>query len=325
MTGKIISKLKIVEEELPGLNIKKNEFEYINCNLCNSEDYDILYESTLNHEVNIEPETYSTEHSDNRTGRIVKCKKCGLVYINPMIKSEIISENYKNVQDLNYISEKENRTYTFKKKLNIIETYKKNGKLLDVGCSFGLFLSVASENNWDTYGVEISKFSSGYAKTNLGLNVVNSDLFKAEYCNEFFDIVTLWDTIEHLPNPSETLLEINRILKVDGIICVDTPNIESLLARILKRKWFQIIRCHVYYFSKNTLEKILEKSGFEVIKTISFSRRFSLESIIKRIIPYSKFAYDLLSIFILKVLRLGNLQLSVNLFDCITVFARKKP
>jgi len=143
----------------------------------------------------------------------------------------------------------------------------KGKRILDIGCSFGFFLDSARELGWETYGVEISKYASDFARNKLHLNVTTGTINDVSYSDNFFDVITMWDVIEHLGDPVSSLKKIRNLLKPNGILALATPNIQSPLARLTKEKWEQIKPAyHLYYFSPRTLTKLLEESQLLLVK-----------------------------------------------------------
>ncbi|MBW8003601.1 MAG: class I SAM-dependent methyltransferase [Planctomycetes bacterium] len=169
-----------------------------------------------------------------------------------------------------YFREMSVRIKVFKDKLQLIQEYlPRMGRVLDLGCAMGFFLKVMKERNYEVYGVEVSKYAAGYAKNSLNLNVHEGDLQSADFHDEFFDIITMWDVLEHLSNPQETLIEIKRILTGNGVLIIETLNIGSLTARILKKNWpLYFPPYHLFYFSLKALKNVLAETGFSVIKII---------------------------------------------------------
>jgi SAM-dependent methyltransferase len=154
-----------------------------------------------------------------------------------------------------------------------------NGKLLDVGSNLGAFLSLAGKRNWLTSGVDVSEYAVRYSRDNLGLNVFQGDLESAAFPAEHFDCVSMWDVIEHLPNPLQTLKEAGRVTRKGGLVIIYTPNQDSLLNRLIEafyglipgrmsavaQKVYPSHR-HLCYFTPHSLALALAASGFKVIK-----------------------------------------------------------
>lgn len=223
--------------------------------------------------------------------KLVKCSVCGLVYVsNPPTQKELLKLYSFNSDYHTFFLNEQSKE--FKHHLNLskqfyklIKKYKK-GKLLDIGCSAGLFLNLAKEKGWETYGVEISKDTANIAIQKYGLNVFNGDLEKANFKTKFFDVITIFDVIEHVKNPTRTMYFINRLLKDEGVLILSTPNIDGIFP-VLSYKVSKLINYwphpepphHLFQFSKKTIKRLLNKTGFEVLKIshkdIPFSYSFS--------------------------------------------------
>lgn len=149
----------------------------------------------------------------------------------------------------------------------------KSGKLLDVGCGLGYFVKkISSYPGWEAYGYEISKPAVDFAREKLGLkNIYHGRVEEANFSRKHFDIITLWDVIEHIPNPDPALGCLNSILKDDGFIFVHTPNIRIQLPKAKIKKFFRGMkegahyleaRDHVNIYSPKIMEKVLGRNNF---------------------------------------------------------------
>ena len=248
---KIVSEMEeilVVRKKPTNLFYEELKKEYVNCSLCGSSATKRLFKKeSLN---------------------FVKCKKCGLVYLNPRLTKEAIKKFYDpginrwtNLKD--YIDMK---LPLFEDLLNQVEKVKKGIRILDVGCGIGLFLKLAKERGWDAYGVDISSEDVGYAKEKYGLEIYRGTIKDASYPDNFFDAVTMWDVIEHLPDLLIYLKEARRILKKDGILFVLTGNIESTVAKAKGVDWeFLCDGSHLFFFSPQTLGKFLNLAGLTII------------------------------------------------------------
>jgi SAM-dependent methyltransferase len=163
------------------------------CNLCNETKTQVLFR----------------KNSFN----IVKCRNCGLVYVDlqstyikipDLYDFDFFEGNKKSRGYSGYLGEKDNIKRNSKKRWRRIERYQKRGKLLDVGCAAGFFLCTAAEN-WEVTGVDISEYMSSYARDVLGLNVLTGGFVECNLPSEYFDVITMWDLIEHTQDPAENL------------------------------------------------------------------------------------------------------------------------
>jgi 2-polyprenyl-3-methyl-5-hydroxy-6-metoxy-1,4-benzoquinol methylase len=272
---------------------------------------------------------------------IVRCRQCGLVYVNPRYGEdalhEIYTESYYDHDGIanglefygydNYLRDEENIKITFAKRLKTIERYVAKGRLLDVGCATGFFLDLARGQGWEVVGTEVSDFAARYARERFGLDVRVGTLRGLGLTGEAFDVVTTWDVIEHVLDPMAELQEMRRILRDDGILSIITPNAGSLVARLLGRRWeeFRRVREHVYFFSRNTLTRMLEKVGFEVLRVESADKVFYLGPAVERL-KYYTWDGAITGAAARWVYRLGlaKKRININPFTKIAVYARKR-
>jgi 2-polyprenyl-3-methyl-5-hydroxy-6-metoxy-1,4-benzoquinol methylase len=141
---------------------------------------------------------------------------------------------------------------------------------LDVGCAAGFFMAVAQDEGWQVQGVEPSLFVANYASSQMGLHVYQGTLRDANYPPESWDVVTLWDVLEHMPNPHQELEEIHRVLKRQGILALETQNIDSWLPKILGKNWGHFgHHLHLFHFTPKTITRILADTGFRVLEITS--------------------------------------------------------
>lgn len=210
-------------------------------------------------------------------GPVVKCRECGLVYVNP----REFERQWYDIPDVldDYLELIAVRRRAYTDRLKKIEQYKKKGKLLDIGCYTGTFLHIVKQNGWQCYGVEPSPTISAYAKKTYGLDVFPGFLHQARFQDCFFDVITMFHVLEHIPSPRNELREIRRILKPDGLLIIEVPNIDHPLHRFIKGLQWLFVPGHYYYFSPATLRRLLRKEKFEVIKIEPGGRIISIKRI----------------------------------------------
>jgi 2-polyprenyl-3-methyl-5-hydroxy-6-metoxy-1,4-benzoquinol methylase len=137
-------------------------------------------------------------------------------------------------------------------------------KLLDVGCGAGQFLRAAIDAGWDAEGVELNR-ENACAVAEFGIRVFWGTLEDAAFSDATFDVVSLWDVLEHIPCPVHFLLETLRILKPGGLVFLQSPNIDSDVASIWGIRWpWLCLPDHLYHFSPRTIDILLQKAGFLV-------------------------------------------------------------
>jgi len=210
-------------------------------------------------------------------GALVKCTECGLVFRNPRPTYETIREYYKESYSNIFYEEK---IKTHRKKIflhflaNAIKS-KEGGRLLDVGCGYGEFLKLAKDKGWEVYGVELSNDACQYVQNKPGLNIFCGELKEASFPKDHFDVVTLWNVLDHTINPLEELLEIKKILKPGGFLFIRVPNFlfqekAFLFSKIIGKLHFfsslnlarKLSVAHLYCFTPSSIRKILKVVGF---------------------------------------------------------------
>lgn len=294
------------------------------CDLCGADNYSVLYK-TYSGDVLSGEESYKiTDHQVDAPVRIVRCRKCGLIYMNPRLSDKSLFSGYAAMVDESYCAEEAGRRRSARTILRRLKKFKRSGsRLLDIGCAAGFLLDEAKREGWEVYGVELSSWAAGFAKKKLGLeNVFEGSLSAVSFPANFFDAVILKDTIEHLTEPKAILTDIRRILKPSGILCVNTPDIHSLASRILGAKWWGIKQSHLYYYTPQTLSRLLDVTGFVPLKVRSHARTFSLKYWAEKISPYHKVLGKLFSFF-KKHKKLGDRLVTIHLGDQIEIYARK--
>jgi SAM-dependent methyltransferase len=295
--------------------------ERVPCNLCGADDNALVTEMGGLH--------------------IVRCRHCGLVYVNPRYQDEALQEIYTSAYYAhdgindgldffgydNYLDDEENIKITFAKRLKTIERYASRGKLLDIGCATGFFLDLARSRGWDVVGSEVSQFSVRYARERFGLDVRLGRLEKLHFEAQSFDAITMWDVIEHVPDPMGELQEVRRVLRDGGLLSIITPDVGSPVARLLGSRWeeFRRVREHVYFFSRRTMTEALRKVGFEVLRIEHADKVFYLGPAMHRL-KYYTWDGILTNTATRWVYRLGldRIRININPFTKMAVYARKQ-
>jgi SAM-dependent methyltransferase len=180
-----------------------------------------------------------------------------------------------------YVTEAENWRRTFRDRLRDLPRVP--GKLLDVGAATGFFVEQARATGWDAMGVEPSEWAAAYARNELGVDVRPGTLESLQFPDATFDVVTMWEVIEHLPDPRTTLAEVKRILRPGGRLVLSTPDAGSLAARLSGRRWlgWRKVPEHVFFFDRANLDRLLGQSGFTPVRhryaSLTVSAGFALD------------------------------------------------
>lgn len=224
----------------------------------------------------------------------------------------------------NYLEDKPYITRNLQKFVNIAKTYKKSGKLLDVGCAMGFLIELASKAGFDAYGIEPSDYAYAQAYKKFGNKITKGTVDSAKYPSKTFDVIVLSDVIEHLADPAADLKKLARFLKDDGIFLIATGNIDSLAAKILGRRWtFFSPPQHLFFFNHQTMKELLNQAGLAFVKSSTIGKWLSLRYIfhLARAGGESKFAAQTYPL--LKILKLDQIPLYLPMHDNMILIARK--
>lgn len=293
------------------------------CEVCGGCSIEVVYKQhgTPKEKYFITDDSYGTH------GQIVKCLGCELFFVSPREKDQKIHCRYSSFSDLKYEKERLSRGESQKGIIEKCEEiYGKKGRLLDVGCATGVLLEVAKKRGWDTIGVEPSKWATKIARVNYNLDVFNGTLDSLKLKRKYFDVVTCIDVIEHVVSPRMLLANIYSLLKDDGLLCIVTPDIKSLAAKMLGERWWHVRPDHIYYFSMDSLTRLLESEGFRVETISRYAWNFSFDYWASRFKNKIPFVYKILMIFISLpfIGFLAKRTYCINFYDSMAVYAKKR-
>lgn len=259
------------------------------CPICGEEDLKKIYAGFIR---------------NGRTYDVCHCPGCRLALTHPFPNAaelnELYSANTYRAHGKRFISALEWAVRRFRKKrLKSVETFSQRGRILDIGCARGYFLSLARRAGWEPYGLEFNDETAYNARDVFGLDVRTGALKDTAFEGGFFDAVTIWHVLEHLPDPLGTVRECHRVLKPGGLLAVSVPNFESLQASISREHWFHLdVPYHFYHFSLHALAKLLREHRFRVVRVAHFSFEFNpfgfLQSIFNMMGVRHNYLYDIL-------------------------------
>ena len=232
---------------------------------------------------------------------MAQCIKCGIIFLQPPPDFHSIKnyypDNYRphdpsnvKVNPLRNVFMRSIRNYAFSKNIkgekrykngikNIlgsiynrlayrsIPPYKHHGKLLDIGCGIGSYLSIVKDLGWKPFGIELNGNAAQYANNILGHQVKAGSFEDIEYPEHYFDVITMWHSLEHFINPKKIVSKSRSILKKGGLLLIGVPNYSSLDRKIFKDNWngFEI-PLHLYHFTPDSITQLIEHAGFSCIK-----------------------------------------------------------
>ena len=208
---------------------------------------------------------------------ILQCSGCGLRFLHPQPTAAELdafyAEQYFRSGDSvstgydSYAEEAANWRATFRDRLKHLPAPRPGQRLLDVGAAAGYFVEQARAAGWNAEGVEPSRWAAAYARDQLRQPVREATLESAEFPSGTFDVVTLWEVIEHLADPRAFLAEVARVLKPGGLIALSTPDAGSTAAKLSGSRWlgWRKIPEHLFFFDRPALTRLFDQSGFDVI------------------------------------------------------------
>lgn len=219
--------------------------------------------------LNAEIELYCRKDSID----VFRCRNCGLIFAFWEPDEKVLEDHYSAEYFKPYLESMSiHVNKRFKRRIREIKSLKPSGKLLDVGSGVGIFLKLAVEQGYDVLGADISSWACEYARKKFNLKVFNGDFREAGLKSEYFDVITLWHVLEHVKNPVIFLKDINKYLKKDGILAVEVPNVESIMAKAAGIYWeLMAPKEHLFYFNIRTLKSVLGDAGFKIIKSKTYA------------------------------------------------------
>lgn len=239
----------------------------VTCDLCGSTNRKLLFEAR------------DRLHGFEGRFSYVKCAECGLVYMNPQVLPNDVGEfyppdygPYQAKRDKTGENPRAARAELKKKPLSpaIWAKLTEQSRLLDVGCGNGGFLDTVREiTGCSVHGVDTSKIAAKRARDNYQIDIFAGALPECPFPDDYFDVITAWWYLEHVPNPSEVLQKMSSLLKQDGYCVIGVPNIDSLNAKIFRDKWYHL-DCprHLYIYSPDTMARLLDDADLETIRIV---------------------------------------------------------
>ncbi|MDP6838296.1 MAG: class I SAM-dependent methyltransferase [Planctomycetota bacterium] len=265
---------------------------------------------------------------------IYTCSDCHLTYTSPRLSQsdlvrEIYGESYwrspaaRERGYTDYLGDHQLILRTCRRRADLVENHTcAPGRVLDVGCAAGFFLQVMAERGWDAHGLEPSAAIRPQAEERLGTERIHGGFLKGSpFEPASFDLITLWDVLEHIPDPLAALRRIHTLLAPGGVLILETQNVRSLTASVLGRRWHHYkLAEHLFHFHPGTIRQALEQTGFSVHHNHArqAGKYVDLDFALER----SKRVMPALGWLLSPLRALGNPVLYVNLFDEMIVVAR---
>jgi ubiquinone/menaquinone biosynthesis C-methylase UbiE len=197
-------------------------------------------------------------------------------------------------------------------------------KWLDVGCATGGFMLAARSQVRQVYGNDLSDYAVAQARSRGLTTAVTGDFMELDCPSGTFDLVSMWDVIEHVCDPMANLKKVFNILRPSGYVVLTTGDVESWPARLMGRCWHLMVPpIHLYFFSARTILRMLSHIGFESISIEYSGKRVPLDFLVWKFASRVSVSLAKIILRMLKPLNTGKLALEVNLHDIMMVSARK--
>lgn len=261
---------------------------------------------------------------------LFQCESCGFISADLSIPDEELSglygEDYFHGNEyLDYVAEADSLALNFRRRISMLQKLMPDmasAELFEIGCAYGYFLREIAPKVRKASGMDISGDAIRRAVTDQGVDAVEGNYLETDLGRQV-DIITMWDTVEHLKRPDLFLEKAGHDLRPGGLVAVTTGDIGSLNARFQGKAWRMIHPpTHLHYFSVATMKKLLEAKGFEVIYVAHPGNSRRLRSVLYFLTALKgdkRGVYESL-----KGYRFFDLNFTVNLFDIMYVVARKR-
>lgn len=272
----------------------------------------------------------------NVAGRdIVACPNCKLefIYNQPTFDEikEIYSSEYYKAWGMENGENNEvalMKKSTFRNMLKKILPYKRCGNILDIGTASGFLLEEAKSLGFEPYGVELSEYSSSIAKQKFGEDRIhNGTLDTSNFEENFFDVITMTDLLEHIQNPLDLLKICHKILKEPvrgggGYIMITVPETTSFTHNIMKSKWTQYKLEHLFYFNKKNMEMIAKRTGFEIIYMKPAVKTMTLKYITNQFNVYKLFPITQIFNIVNHIPIINTLRFNITLGESLIILKK---
>ena len=256
-----------------------------------------------------------------------ECCHCGHIMADLNIQDIELKNLYSNKyfageEYCDYLHDRKVFDKQFKSRLRDIIKLKSGGKLIEIGCAYGFFLSLA-QKQFHVIGYDISEEPVRYARDELGLDARCEDFLDAQIESLSIDVVVMWDVIEHLSRPDLFVDKISEVLKPGGLLFMTTGDIGSFIPRIRKEKWRLIHPpTHIHYFNQDTIAKMLDNAGLGIEKLRHVGPHRSIRQIAFSLLALGKTKQS--NIYnIISNSPIGDISFALNTYDIMLVVAKK--
>ncbi|PYQ26250.1 MAG: hypothetical protein DMF81_00140 [Acidobacteria bacterium] len=274
---------------LPALEAEPAQLESVPCSLCGADAFAVVVPSKREAGRVVDLATVFRSSGDEPLqDQMVRCLSCGLHYVRPRLRWDLILEGYRAGNDESFVSQVAFRERTFRRGLDRIEAAARppGRRVLDVGAAGGSFLAVARQRGYQPAGCEPSAWMCDFAREHYGLSLNPGTVFDLPLAAGSIDLLTLWDVIEHTPDPRAVLEKAHQLLAPGGVLAISYPDYGSLAARLMGRRWVFLLTVHLYYFDPRTMAEMLRRTGFLPVRSRPHFQTLELGYVARRAVPY---------------------------------------
>ncbi len=270
---------------------------------------------------------------------IVQCRTCLLLYRFDLPTraelSEIYAGDYFNASNgatngqgyQDYIGDADLHRLNARRRVERLDTLVgSRGDLLDVGAAAGFFVDEARRDGWTARGIDVAASMTEVATERLGVDVMTTTLAESAFADQSFDALTMWDYIEHAIDPCGDLDRASTLLRPNGVLGLSTGDAASIVARGSGSRWHLLTpRHHNFFFTRATLTRALDQAGFDVISAAHPGAVYPLSYVLYKIQTIAPLGVSNRLASRLRGTKPGERALSLNLWDILTVWARRRP
>ncbi len=262
---------------------------------------------------------------------ILRCGECGYVYADMQLTDQELFELYKEqffteLEFSDYAADERFFRKNFCLRWKALKQFidpTRHRHLLEIGSAYGFFLDEVRNFFESVQGLDITDAGVQYARNNFGLNVTQADFLSYDLGVQKFDAVCMWDTIEHLRAPNEYVEKLASYTEPGALLAITTADADSVNARLRGRRWRMLHPpTHLHYFSAKTLNRLLDRYGFDVVYNRYCGYYRSLGNVAYNILVLRQKRPGLFSA--LEKTRLTSLGFYLNLYDIMYVIARRR-
>jgi SAM-dependent methyltransferase len=251
--------------------------------VCSSSSFSLYRKRTFDSSLLSREQIKITDSDYGKIWNLSRCDNCTHVFANPCPSLDFIQSLYSEIEDPLYQEEEKGRSRNFKRILSALEKmHPEKGNLFDVGAATGILLDIAGKRGWEIDGIEPSTWAVNVAKDRYELELQKGIFENAPLPETRYTAVTMVDFIEHISHPNQAISKAHKILLNDGTLCLVTPNINSLAARIMGGKWWHFRPAHLGFFTKKSLDCLLRRNGLYIVKRKKYSWTFSAYYLLSR-------------------------------------------